>query len=127
MPLSQIFILYLIFRLKHVLCDFFLQTSWMALEKGKPFKDGGAKALFSHAGIHGLFTFIIMIGFAPSLWWLGPVDFVVHSIIDRIKVKFTDKMGWTYKNDKYWWAFGLDQEAHHITHALFIVAIIMWA
>ena len=125
MSLIDILILYLAFRAKQVVCDFFLQPSWMALVKGHPLKQGGAKALCIHAGIHGSFTFALMLFFAPALWWLGAVDFVVHSLIDKTKALLNHKMGWTYKDNAYWWAFGLDQEAHNLTHLVYIVFIVI--
>lgn len=126
MTLFDIFVLYLAFRAKQVICDFFLQTSWMANVKGNPFNMGGAKALGAHAGIHGAFTFLLMLLFAPKLWWIGAVDFLVHAFIDKVKGMITNKFGWTYKDFEYWWAFGVDQEAHNITHFVYIVAIV-WA
>jgi len=125
MNLTDILILYLAFRVKQLVCDFFLQSSWMALVKGQPEKKDGSKALFIHAGIHGAFTFLMMMYFAPALWWLGVVDFVVHSIIDKSKALINHKTGWTYKDNAYWWAFGLDQEAHNLTHLAYIVFIVV--
>jgi hypothetical protein len=84
---------------------------------------GGAKALAIHAGIHALFTLGIMLYFAPQLWWLAAVDFVVHGCIDKIKGAITHKYGWTYKDTAYWWAFGIDQEAHNLTHLVYIVIV----
>lgn len=126
MTLFDIFILYLAFRAKQVICDFFLQTAWMANVKGSPFNMGGAKALGAHAGIHGAFTLLLMLVFAPPLWWLGAVDFLLHAVIDKTKGMVTNRFGWTYKDDYYWWAFGVDQEAHNLTHFAYIVAIV-WA
>ena len=125
MNLTEIFFLYLAFRVKQVVCDFFLQSSWMALVKGHPLKQDGAKALFIHAGIHAAFTFALMLFFAPQLWWIALVDLVVHSIIDKSKAMLNHKMGWTYKDNAYWWAFGLDQEAHNLTHLAYIVFIVI--
>lgn len=125
MDLVDILLLYLAFRAKQVICDFFLQTGWMASVKGEPFNMGGARALGMHAGIHAAFTFLLVVLFAPSLWWLGIVDFVVHAAIDRIKAMVTTRHGWTYKDSRYWWAFGLDQEAHNLTHLIYIIAIIL--
>jgi len=124
MTLFTILVLYLAFRAKQVICDYFLQTSWMASVKGSPFNMGGAKALGMHAGIHAAFTSLLMLVFAPMLWWMGIVDFFVHAFIDKIKAVITTKYGWTYKDDKYWWAFGLDQEAHNLTHLVYILCII---
>jgi hypothetical protein len=124
MTLFDIFVIYLAFRAKQVICDFFLQTSWMANVKGNPFNMGGAKALGAHAGIHGVFTLFLMLLFAPMLWWMGAVDFVIHAFVDKTKGWVTNKFGWTYKDSEYWWAFGIDQEAHNLTHFVYILAIV---
>ena len=124
MSLAELLFLYVAFRVKQVVCDFFLQPSWMALVKGQPEK-GGTRALVMHAGIHAIFTFALMLVFAPKLWWLGIVDFLVHAIIDKSKAMLNHKTGWTYKDNAYWWAFGIDQEAHNLTHLVYIVIIVL--
>lgn len=124
MSLFSLILLYVLFRVKHFACDFLLQSDWMALTKGKPGREG-YQALFIHAGIHAIGTFAIVMFFAPSLWWLGPLDFVVHSVIDRIKGYFTYKDGWQPKDTIFWWTLGLDQEAHNFSHLAYII-IIVW-
>lgn len=126
MTLIDIAIIYLVFTVKHLICDWFLQNSWMALNKDKPLREGGAKPLAAHAGIHAVFTFFLMLMFAPSLWWIGAVDFVVHGGIDFLKGRIVTKSGWTYASPQFWWAIGTDQEAHHLTHFFYIILII-WA
>ncbi len=116
--------LYTLFRVKHFACDFLLQTDWMALTKGKPGREGYT-ALFVHTGIHGIGTLLVTVLFAPALWWLGLVDFVVHSVIDRIKGYYTYSKGWTPKDRIFWWTLGADQEAHNFTHFAYIVIILM--
>lgn len=125
MTLATILLLYLAFRAKQVICDFFLQSAWMALVKGRPFSEGGGKALMMHAGIHAIFTLVVVMLFAPQFWWLTGVDFCIHALIDKTKALLNNKMGWTYKDDAYWWAFGLDQEAHNLTHLAYIVLIVV--
>ena len=125
MTLATILLLYLAFRAKQVICDFFLQSAWMALVKSRPFSEGGAKALVMHAGIHAIFTCLVVMLFAPQFWWLTGVDFFIHALIDKTKALLNNKMGWTYKDDAYWWAFGLDQEAHNLTHLAYIVLIVV--
>jgi hypothetical protein len=125
MSLIDILLLYLAFRAKQVICDFFLQPSWMAMVKGYAFKQGGAKALLLHAGIHGIFTLFVVLLFTPQFWWLSLVDFIVHSLIDKGKAMLNNKMGWTYKDNAYWWAFGLDQEAHNLTHLVYIIIMVI--
>ena len=124
MGLTDILVLYLVFRAKQFICDFFLQSSWMALVKIKPFSQGGAKALCMHAGIHAGFTLIVTLMFAAQFWWLAIADFFIHFAIDKGKGMLTNKMGWTYKDNAYWWAFGLDQEAHNLTHLAYIIIIV---
>jgi hypothetical protein len=114
--------LYLCFRLKQFSGDYLLQTDWMALTKGKPGKEG-YKALFSHTISHCVGTLIIMLIFAPALWWLSIVDFLIHSFIDRTKGLLTNKMGWDYKDRWFWWSFGMDQEAHNLTHLAYIIIV----
>lgn len=120
---EEILVLYIAFRLKQYACDFLLQTDWMALTKGKPGREG-YKALFSHTIFHAVSTTGIALIFAPLLWWLGIVDFVVHSVIDRVKGLITYKKNWSYNNRWFWWSFGLDQEAHNYTHLAYILLIV---
>lgn len=79
----------------------------------------------SHTSVHAAGTFIVMLIFAPALWWLGIVDFLVHSFVDRTKGVMTYKKQWTYKDRWFWWSFGMDQEAHNLTHLAFIVIVVM--
>ena len=121
-PISLL-ILYVVFRLKHFICDFMLQSDWMALNKGRAGKEG-YQALLSHAGIHACGTLIIMVIFAPFFWWLGLVDFAIHSIIDRFKGLITKKNDWQAKDTYFWWALGADQEMHNFTHLAYIVFLV---
>lgn len=120
---AALLVLYLCFRLKQVLCDYLLQTGWMALNKGNPGWDG-YRALCVHAAIHAAGTFAIFFAFCPSLWWFGFVDFIVHALIDRLKAMMTQQQNWTPANWKFWWSFGLDQEAHNLTHLGYILIIV---
>ena len=123
MTLTVLLLLYICFRIKQVTCDFLLQTAWMALNKGNP-GWSGYKPLFVHAGIHAIGTLLIVLIFSPALWWFCLVDFVVHSLVDRIKALMTKQQKWTPGNWKFWWSFGMDQEAHNFTHLAYILIII---
>lgn len=122
----ELLCLYIAFRIKQFVCDFVLQTDWMALNKGKPGAEG-YKALFSHTLYHGVATTIIALIFAPNLWWLGPLDFIVHSVVDRLKGLWTYKKGLSYDSRWFWWSFGLDQEAHNYTHLAYILVIVIFS
>jgi hypothetical protein len=126
MDFSTFILIYIVFRLKQFVCDFLLQTDWMAMTKGKPGIDG-YKALFSHTAVHAGATLLIMLVFMPALWWLAPVDFVIHSAVDRAKGMLTYKMKWSYTDKWFWWSFGLDQEAHNFTHMGYVALMALHA
>lgn len=119
----SIFTLLIAFQIKHVLADYFLQTQWMVYGKCK--LKGWVKPLFAHASVHALLTLIIALIFAPALWWLCALDIIVHFIIDRIKAN--PRLGGRFKMEEgapFWWAFGVDQMLHHLTHYFIIYVII---
>lgn len=121
-PLA-ILLLYIAFRIKQFVCDFLLQNDWMALNKGRPGMEG-YKALLSHCLIHAAGTLIVMLVFAPAVWWLALVDFIMHSLFDRFKGILTFQKDWKYTDRWFWWSFGLDQEAHNLTHLAYILIIL---
>ncbi len=84
----------------------------------------GYKALFVHAFIHGVGTLLIFLAFAPSLWWFALVDILVHASVDRIKAVVTRKAGWHARDTFFWWAFGVDQEIHNLTHLAYLIIIV---
>ena len=69
------------FLAKHLITDFFLQTSWMAL--GKTQTTGWVLPLSVHAGIHAIGTLLICLALAPALSWFAAADFIVHFLLDR--------------------------------------------
>ena len=125
MTTLSLLLLYLLFRLKHFVCDFMLQSDWMALSKGKVGREG-YQALFTHTLIHAFGTFVVVMIFAPALWWLAILDFFVHSIIDRLKGVLTRKKNWKTNDTMFWWAFGVDQELHNLTHMAYLIVIFIY-
>lgn len=87
--LAEIFILLLLFQVKHYVADFPLQNTYMLgkFKKGWDF----IGPLSAHCGVHALFTLLIAIvyGFSniPIKYIIGLAlaDFVLHFIMDRIK------------------------------------------
>jgi hypothetical protein len=120
LPLAEIVSVYLLFRIKHLMADYVLQTTWMA--RGKEQTVGWAAALCAHAGVHASGTAAIALAFAPSLWWLGAVDFVLHAMIDKSKTLWGPRQP---TEPVFWWAHGIDQEAHNLTHFAFVIAIVL--
>jgi hypothetical protein len=115
--------LYVAFVIKQFLADFLLQTSWMAC--GKAQSRGWLAPLATHAGVHGMLTLLLMLALLPSLWWLGLVDFVVHTVIDRGKALATRGLGLTETDNAWWWLLGLDQALHQLTHFAFVLALLL--
>ena len=104
----------LVLTVKHVIADFILQNSWMAM--GKDAKTGWALPLLAHCAIHGAIATAIFALVAPRFWYLGLVDFVIHIAIDRAKgfcvATFDIKQG---QSQWFWWLIGIDQALHHLT------------
>jgi hypothetical protein len=110
-----------IFQFKHLLADFILQTPWMAQGKEKP--KGWLAPLAAHAGVHGVLTMAILWVTAPSIAFLGFVDFAVHFAIDRAKGLLSREFDADTTKTSFWWLIGIDQTLHHLTHLFFAVLI----
>jgi hypothetical protein len=120
-PLGSLVFWMLLLTGKHVLCDFLLQTRWMALGKDAP--TGWAKPLLVHCSIHGVVTTILMLVFAPAYWFLGLVDFVIHLSVDRLKGFCVATFRFTSQDAWFWWLLGIDQSIHHLTDFGFAVLL----
>jgi len=83
--MSTLFLLLVLFQLKHLFADYFLQGEYM-LQKFKP-DWSFFKPLLAHVGVHATFTFLISIFFVS--WHvavlLAIVDAFIHFIMDRLK------------------------------------------
>tara|TARA_Y100000588_G_scaffold31471_1_gene30779 strand:- start:8073 stop:8489 length:417 start_codon:yes stop_codon:yes gene_type:complete len=132
--IEQIFILLLIFQVKHWVCDYPLQTPFM-LKKFQ--REDWEFPLFCHAGVHASFTLVIACIFigdhvTPLTSWVGiytmfllaVLDLVVHFIVDRIKAHPDMGGRWKADNPKFWWALGGDQALHHLTHYVIIYVLV---
>ena len=118
----EIFILLVLFQLKHFICDFTLQNEYML---GKLSRTNWIKPLAAHAAVHAGATGIIALVFAPSLvLFLVLADFILHFVVDRLKA--SPDLGGRWKPDQpyFWWALGADQMAHHIINYVFIYIIL---
>ena len=121
--LEWTFILLIVYQVKHFVADFPLQREYM-LGKVRPGLDF-VLPLTMHCGVHAAGTLIIVMVCNPSLWWLAPLDFIIHFLADRLKSgprylgRFNDlsKAG-------FWNVLGLDQMVHHLTHIYFIWVIV---
>lgn len=106
----------LLLQLKHFVADFFIQTPYMYKNKGTYGHLGG----ISHSGIHGIFTFQILIWFLAPAQALGLafLDMVIHYHMDWFKVYWSKKRGYNFYNNEYWVWLGIDQTIHQLTYIL---------
>lgn len=81
----MIFLLLIVYQIKHFLCDYPLQGKYM-LGKFKPYP-AFIMPLLAHSAVHGVATFGIAVMFKSwkmSLF-LGLLDMGIHFLVDRIK------------------------------------------
>jgi hypothetical protein len=103
----------LVLTVKHVIADFFLQNSWMAL--GKDQKTGWALPLLVHCAIHGVLTTVLILIIAPRFWFVGLIDFAIHLCVDRAKGLCVSGFNVNPEHQWFWWLIGIDQALHHLT------------
>ena len=137
---TTILIVGLLLALKHFTCDGPLQFPYQYLNKGKLGHPGG----LLHAGIHALFTFMVLIavmvdpGLATAL---ALFDGLMHYIIDYAKTNLTKKewaerltgydraqdritpVGLLVKSDWYFYALVLDQSLHFACYAVILAVV----
>ena len=117
-----IFLLLIAFQIKHFICDYPLQGTYML---GKLRDTTLVLPLAAHAAVHATATFLIAIWFSLHLAIiLAITDFILHFTIDRLKA--SPNYGGRFKPDQtyFWWALGADQMAHHLTHYAFIFVLL---
>jgi hypothetical protein len=121
--LYDVFLLLVLFQVKHFLADYPLQFPYM-LRKFRPGWDFFVP-LTAHCVVHALFTLALCLWWNPSLWWLAIVDFGAHFLMDRIKSgpRYLGRYNNMAKT-AYWVTFGIDQMVHHLT-GLYIVWVLI--
>src|SRR4051812_9362224 len=105
----------LVLTFKHIIADFVLQTSWMAI--GKDQKTKWARPLLAHCLVHlGVSTTLILL-IAPRFWFIALIDFAIHIIIDRAKGLCASTFDVTLESAHpwFWTLIGVDQALHHLT------------
>ena len=93
------------FTVKHVIADFVLQTSWMAL--GKDDKTGWALPLLAHCLVHLAVAMAVIWIIAPRFWFLAFVDFVIHITVDRAKGLCSSTFDVTQDHPWFWTLIGV--------------------
>ena len=103
----------LVLTVKHVIADFVLQTSWMAI--GKDQKTGWARPLLAHCLVHLAVSMTLILIIAPRFWFVAVIDFLIHIVIDRAKGLCASTFDVTVEHPWFWTLIGVDQALHHLT------------
>jgi Protein of unknown function (DUF3307) len=98
---------------KHIIADFVLQNSWMAI--GKDQKTGWALPLLAHCLVHFAVAMALILMIAPRFWFVAIIDFLIHITVDRAKGLCTSTFGVTQEHPWFWTLIGVDQALHHLT------------
>lgn len=117
----EIILLLALFGIKHFLADFLWQFPYMVADKGYY---GGAGGM-AHAGIHGILTFFVLIGFVrpEDAVTIALIDSAVHYHIDWAKTNLS--RGLSIEDHRFWIWFGLDQTLHYLTYIAIIGIIVL--
>jgi hypothetical protein len=112
---------------KHAVADFYLQTAYQYLNKGKYGHPGG----LIHAGIHTALTPLVYLVLLPgSLIVAGAIavgEFLLHYHIDWLKEQVTQGNRWTAQDPGFWYALGADQLLHGLTYLAIVALLIIVA
>ena len=113
--LTSLFVLLILFQVKHFIADGPLQTKRMVDEKSIY----GAVPGLLHAAIHGVLTGVVIMLVIHGVVFaalLAALDFVVHYHVDYAKENVVKYFGWTPAQGPFWWALSADQMLHHLTY-----------
>jgi len=108
-----------LFQVKHLICDYVLQTPYMYLNKGTYFHPGG----LAHAGIHAVGSVLPVLVLTQTPWLLAAVigaEFIVHYHVDWLKEQITKRRGLTHGHALFWAIFGADQFIHQMTYVVIV-------
>lgn len=112
---------------KHAVADFYLQTAYQYLNKGKYGHPGG----FIHAGIHTALTPLVYLVMMPGSFLIAGAialgEFLLHYHIDWAKEQITHRNGWTPQDRGFWYALGTDQLIHGLTYLVIVAILVMVA
>jgi hypothetical protein len=117
--LTSAILLLVLLQVKHLVMDWFWQTSYELENKGTYNHLGGHQ----HASKHALATVLCFLPFCLSqqlLITVFVIDYLAHYHIDWAKMQINKHAKWTPTDSNFWNAIGFDQFLHQITY-LFLV------
>ncbi len=117
---------FVVLSVKHTIGDYFLQTSYQYLNKGKYGHPGG----LLHSTLQALLTLPVFLVLPPSSAGLGIAiicgEFVVHYHLDWAKEQLVKRYELTQTDQRFWYLFGLDQLGHMLTYVAIIAILITY-
>ena len=119
----EVLLVLLAFQLKHLVCDYALQTESQVYNKGFYGRLGG----FIHAGLHAIFSVPVLLLLTQSAALIAILiacEFIVHYHMDWAKARAERLFGWTPQDRIYWIAFGTDQFVHQATYIIMVAAVL---
>jgi hypothetical protein len=121
--MSVILLTLLAFQVKHLVCDFVIQTRYQVDNKGYYGRPGG----LIHAFWHVLFSvpvLLILTWSVSTIAWVLALEFLVHYHTDWLKARTQRLRGWTQGDAIYWVAFGADQFIHQVTYIAMVALVL---
>jgi hypothetical protein len=116
-----------VLMLKHMVADFYLQTPYQYLNKGRYGHPGG----LLHSAIHVALTPLVYLVLAPgSLLVAGALaasEFALHYHIDWVKEQVGHANGLTPQDRGFWCLLGTDQLLHGLTYLGIVAALVLVA
>ena len=119
--LQSVLILLVLFQIKHMFADYFLQTPRMLTGRSDYLHVGRAQ----HAGVHaiGSIPVLAIVGTpAGALIALIIAEWVVHFHIDWGKARYSEAKGYSPADAGFWRAAGFDQALHQLTYVAMVWA-----
>ena len=134
--LILIFVLLIVFQVKHFFIDYIVQFSRPYSMK-KFDADGWALPLFKHATDHGLASAFIVstVLYSVGTPWLPLIllslgayvfDTGIHFTMDRIKASPNMLGKYQFPSKEFFYSLAVDQSVHHLTHYVIIVALVAY-
>lgn len=110
--------------LKHFVADYLLQFAWMIGGKGNFSSPGG----YVHAAIHALGSAVVLwLASVPTIILIALIgaEFVIHYLLDYLKVFYSKDISSTEQPHLFWALNGLDQFLHHLTYVAMVYVVIL--
>ena len=109
---------------KHCIADYYLQTAYQFMNKGRYLHPGG----LLHAFIHVVFTTPVFLVIAPESLETAALilgaEFLIHYHMDFTKERIGKLTKWTPMQAAFWRLHGTDQLVHWLTYVGIVWALL---